>query len=326
MTPTPNHLGPYLGARIVVLGASGFIGRWVARHLAPTGARTWLAVREFATGRPTLDRYGAHGEIVPLDLGREADLEHLLAEVRPAVVFNLAGYGIDRGERDPSLARALNEDVPRRLAETLPRRRDPAWTGLALVHAGSALEYGAVGGDLREETPPAPTTDYGRTKLAGTRWVVGAAERGLPGTVARIFTAYGPGEHPGRLLPTLLAGRKSSERIAFSAGDQTRDFTFVGDVTEGMVRLGCSEARVPPVLNLATGVLTPVRHFIEIGASALGIAPERLGFGDLPQLAEEMSHQPVAVARLERTLEWRPTVAPREGIDRTAALLDSMDG
>ena len=75
-----------------------------------------------------------------------------------------------------------------------------------MIHVGSALEYGTARGNLNELTAPSPTTLYGRSKLAGTLRVCRAARRrGFRAVTARLFTVYGPGEQPGRLLPSLMA-------------------------------------------------------------------------------------------------------------------------
>jgi nucleoside-diphosphate-sugar epimerase len=90
----------------------------------------------------------------------------------------------------------------------------------------------------------------------------------------------------------------------------------VEDAAEGLLRLGRLPAaevarRDPPfevgVVNLASGVLTSVRRVVEGLASELGIARERLGFGDLPVLAEEMFHREVRIERLQRALGWAPS-------------------
>ena len=322
--PTPS--GPIAGPGSWCSVPPVSSGAWVAAALGRTDARLWLPPRDPAAAGPLLQRFGADGEVVAVDLARDGDLEHLIGETRPAVVFNLAGYGVDRRERDPELAAGINRDVPRRLTERLLTGRDQAWTGLALVHVGTALEYGEIDGDLREEAEPRPTTAYGITKLAGTRLVERAAGRGLPAVTARVFTAYGPGEQAGRLLPTLLEAARGTERIALSDGTQRRDFTWIADIAAGLLRLGAHPGRAEPTLNLATGILTPVRRFIEIAADVLAIDPARLGFGDLPHRPEEMQHQAVNTARVERILGWRPPTTPQEGIQRTATLVASAPG
>ncbi len=303
--------------RVVVLGASGFIGRWVAAAFSDAGAVLWCPVRSPETAQPIFDQLGIRASVLQIDLLDRPSLWQLLGEVRPHLVVNLAGYGVDPRERDAALTRAMNLELVEALIDWIARHS--AADRAALLHAGSALEYGAVGGDLREETVPNPTTVYGQSKLAATRAIAAAVERGeLQAIVARLFTVYGAGEHPGRLLPSLLAGVGNTQRIPLTDGHQKRDFTYVGDVAEGFVRLAAMcEAGTHPVMNLSTGVLTSVRGFIEQAAPILGIATDRLGFGDLGLRAEEMEHSEVSNRRLTETLGWQPATSIPEGILRT---------
>lgn len=310
------------GARAVVLGASGFIGRWVARRLTLEGTALWCTARDPVGAARIFEQYEVTSTLCRLDVLATEDLAHLLREVKPHVVFNLAGYGVDQRERDPDLARAINQETVRTLVDLVPRVRDPAWRGLSLVHTGSALEYGEVGGDLSEESVPNPTTVYGRTKLAGTEILADAERRGaIRAVAARLFTVYGPGEHAGRLLPTLLNAASSTARVALSSGTQRRDFTYVEDVAIGLSRLAAGSGPMPAVMNLATGKLTTVREFIALAASALGIAGDRLGFGDVPQRAEEMQHSAVSVDRLRSALGWVPGTSIPAGVQATARFL-----
>jgi UDP-glucose 4-epimerase len=310
--------------RVVVLGAGGFIGRWVARALGEDGAHVWATARDLEAAQATFASYQLKGTLVALDALSVDDLSRLLKEVRPHTVFNLIGYGVDQRERDADLARAVNEELPRTLVRLLPAFAEPH-AGRSLIHAGSALEYGEVGGDLSEETAPNPTTVYGITKLAGTRVVAEAQQnRELQAVVARLFTVYGPGEHTGRLVPTLIEASRGSGRVALSQGTQLRDFTFVEDVAEGFLRLAASSGRVHPVINLCTGTLTSVRRFIEESAAILGISEDRLGFGDVPTRPEEMQHSAVAVSRARDALGWLPHTPIAEGIARTARFLGNV--
>lgn len=304
----------YRGRRVLVTGATGFIGRHVATALLESGAHV-LSVSRSAGGPDA-----PPGETVVADLAVPGSARELVAEFAPAVTFNLAGYGVDPAERDADVAGRLNTALPAELAAACGEGGDPGWRGQHLVHAGSALEYGSAGGDLREATVERPTTLYGTTKADGTRRLIAIAEeRGIRATVARLFTVYGAGERPGRLLPTLIRGAHGSDPIPLSAGAQRRDFTWVGDAVEGLLRLGALGSAGAGIVNLATGRLTSVREFVGRAAAVLGIAPSRLAFGALPTRGEEMSHDDVAVARLEGLTGWRPSTTIEDGVRRTVA-------
>ncbi|MBT8405596.1 MAG: NAD(P)-dependent oxidoreductase [Gemmatimonadetes bacterium] len=308
----------------LVLGATGFVGRWVARRLSAVGADLHLAVRDPARAHPVFSAYAIDGAVHPIDLRQPGEVRELVARTRPDTVFNLAGYGVDRSERDESAAFAINRDLVAAVCEIL-LDVEPA-SRPALVHVGSALEYGQAAGDLNETTAPRPDTLYGTSKLEGTRAVAAARAAGLDAVTARLFMVYGPGEHAQRLVPTLIAARDGTDRIPLTEGLQRRDFTFVDDVAEGLLRLAASIDGCPATLNLATGRLHRVRDFVEILADEAGIDASRLGFGDLPGRVSEMQHEPVAVARLRDALGgWTPGTAPRAGVRATLAFHRSTD-
>ncbi len=312
----------YRGATALVLGASGFIGRWVARRLSRAGARVVSAVRDTAAMQTVAVQYGITGEIARVDLAEPGSVAALFAEHRPSVTFNLAGYGIDRSERDDALAQRINAELVGELALLATAPANKPWLGIRLVHTGSALEYGTIGGHLPEDAAPHPTTLYGQTKLEGTQRLVDAA---LPNTVtARLFTVYGPGEHAGRLLPTLLDARSAGEPVPLSAGTQRRDFTYVEDVADGLLALGLRSSIPGGIVNLATGKLYSVREFSETAARVLSIPAERLHFGAVPQRADETPHDTVSVDRLRQSIAWVPSIDVAEGVRRAARFLDQV--
>jgi nucleoside-diphosphate-sugar epimerase len=225
---------------------------------------------------------------------------------------------VDRAERDPTLMMAINAHAVAELCDALEQRRGVSWSGVRLVHVGSALEYGQTTGPITEDAEPHPTNDYGRSKLAGTAHVARWSDStGLPSVVARLFNVYGPGEHPGRLLPSLERAAESGARVGLSAGTQRRDFTYVEDAAEGLLRLALSPVRPGEVVNLASGRLTSVREFAETAADVLGIAPGALDFGAVPARDDELCHGPVDVTRLRQLTAWVPPTSLADGIRRS---------
>jgi UDP-glucose 4-epimerase len=257
-------------------------------------------------------------QIREIELVRPESVRVLFQTLRPIITFNLAGYGVDKQEQDEADFRRINTALVEAICEAAAATRDLGWTGQAVVHAGSALEYGTISGNLREDSLPNPTTIYGQSKLAGTLRLRQCCEaHELRGITARLFTVYGAGEHAGRLLPSLIETAQNGNRLKLSAGSQRRDFTYVEDVAQGLLRLGLAPAAPGEIVNLATGRLSSVREFAETAARLLKIPQDRLLFGALPMRDSEMQHSEVALERLQQLIQWTPQTDIETGIQQT---------
>jgi UDP-glucose 4-epimerase len=317
----------YRNANVVVLGASGFIGRWVARLLCVEDANLILFVRDRVAGQKVFSQYGISGEIIEADLRDPLIVRDAIHKIRPTIIFNLAGYGVDPSEKDKETARLVNAQLVNTICEAMLDVRSAGWTGQDIVHVGSALEYGEIGGNLHEDSLPNPTTLYGQTKLAGTKNLEKCCEKfSLKGLTARLFTVYGPGEHAGRLLPSLLKAANNGSSLPLTTGEQKRDFTYVEDVATGLLHLGLSTAKYGKIVNLATGRLTSVRNFVETAAKVLQIPANKLIFGALPTRPEEMQHDPVTIERLKELTTWFPPTDISEGIYKTMVFMNRLYG
>jgi nucleoside-diphosphate-sugar epimerase len=317
-------MNEYQNIRVAVLGASGFLGRWVARELCAQNCDVYLAVRNEETARKVFARYGIKGQLSEFDLRNSEALRQFFATARPAITFNLAGYGVDPAERDEKTAYEINEALVKTVCTMVSVKNDIAWKGQQIVHVGSALEYGTAGGDLNELSLAQPTTMYGQSKLAGTLALADAcAAINIRGVTARLFTVYGPGEHAGRLLPSLRKSAESGEPIALTAGNQRRDFAYVAEIAEGLLRLGLSSSKPGEIVNLATGRLTSVRDFAETAAAVLGIPKERLTFGAVATRPEEMVHEEASLERLRQLTSWQPSLTIRDGVRRTQGFFEA---
>lgn len=306
----------YRGVPVLLTGATGFIGGRLWRYLSDAGADLTVAARSEAK----LDRAAAEqrlgGRRVAADLADEEAVCELVAGSGPAIIFNAAGYGVAPTERDPEVNKRINADLPAGLATAIGRGSG-GWRGQRLVHIGSAFEYGSVAGEVTEETEAKPASPYAAMKLRGTRELAAAGEALAVRTVtARVCTVYGPGEHSHRLLPSLLRAGAAREPMRLTAGEQERDFTYVDDIAEGLLRIGALP-QVPPVLNLATGSPVRVRDFATVAYRIASGDVRQLDFGAMPYRDDEVWQGPVSVERLRGLAGWVPETSIEAGIRAT---------
>ena len=307
----------YKSTRVAVLGATGFIGRWVTKGLTQEGAELYLIVRNKSNAGRIYEQHKIAGRTIEMDLSQPEKLLKLFHEIRPSITFNLVGYGVDPGEREETKYFEINSDLVQYLCSAIESSRNRDWDGLNLVHAGSALEYGDANGELMEDAETRPTTLYGKSKLMGTLFLSEQVKTNrLKGVTARLFTVYGPGEHAGRLLPALLNAAYSGSPLPLTNGTQMRDFTFVRDVADGLLQLGLAKPQ-ESIVNLATGRLSTVKSFAQTCAQILRIPAENLLFGALPTRPEEMTHTSVSIERLRKAIGWTPPTTMADGIRET---------
>lgn len=322
-------LSCYGGRSVLVTGASGFIGRWVCQALSRAGAELWMVARDERALRRLAATYGFHGQYLSADLGDRGAFEDLVETSAPDATVNLVGYGVEPSEREERSMHRLNVELVEEMAMAVHRAAPKSdWTGCRFVHVGSAFEYGPLQGRITEETEARPNSAYGEAKLAATRRLAAVCERtGLRAVTARVPTVYGPGEHDHRLFPSLIRAASSGEPMELTSGIQERDFTYVEDVAEGLLRVGLQpDWPKNRVVNLCTGILTSVRGFVEAAVEILEIEADKIRLGALSHRPDEVWQGPLDVARLARATGWTPSVTVREGIRATRDFLAATQG
>jgi nucleoside-diphosphate-sugar epimerase len=190
-----------------------------------------------------------------------------------------------------------------------------------LVISGTFSEYQRPFGEtlLREESPLETRKIYGASKAAGGI-VASALAVNLRVSLRylRFFHVYGAGEASHRLLPNLVAGLASGNRVALSAGTQVRDFVYVKDAVEACIKASedmLTPSRPPTAIwNICTGIGTSVRAFARETAQAMGAPATLLGFGDLPMRADDEPYLVGDGGRATSELGWQPKFGLAEGI------------
>lgn len=247
--------------RALVTGASGFLGGAVASLLVREGASVAVLARSSSvlghlTGLPVEVRYGAL-----------TDQEALRAAVQGCThVFHCAACSTDWAP----LHRYVDANV------TGTRNLFEAATTVAglqrLVHVSTTDVYGYPARTGDERLPLVETAlPYNRTKVQGEREVWAAAERGLPVSVVRPATIYGPrGKDFTLEMATLLRQRLMA---TIDGGRATGGFTYVDNVAEAMLAVATSEHSIGQAYNIADGTGASWKRYLSLFADALGVKP-----------------------------------------------------
>jgi len=302
---------------ILITGGAGFIGSHLAERLlvdeyAVVALDNFDSFYDPAIKRANTEtaksdqRYRlVEGDI--RDAGMLADL--FAAENFDAVVHLAARAGVRPSIEDPVLYTSVNLDGTTRLLEAC-RRHDVR----RFIFGSSSSVYGNNQKVPFSEADPVdhPISPYAATKKAGE--VICHAFHHLFGmeiTCLRFFTVYGPRQRPEMAIHKFARLMRAGKEIEqFGDGGSARDYTYIGDIVEGVVRAlrRCSGYRI---LNLGGSQTLTLRKLVGKIGDGLGVTPSVI---QLPMQPGDVMRTWADITRAERELEWRPAVQIDDGL------------
>ena len=255
--------------RVLVTGAGGFVGAYVARRLAGDGHAVTATVRP--GGDPWRLRAAPGVNVLGLDLADGPAIGVAVAAVRPEWILHLAAHGAYSWQTDRERILDVNLRATIALLDAAV-----AYGVEAFVHAGSSSEYGVKGHAPAETEAPEPNSDYAVMKAAATLHCAHVARSaGIHAVTLRLYSVFGPWEEPGRLVPTLLARGLDGTLPPLVAPDTARDFVFVDDVCDAFVA-AAERTDLPrgTILNVGSGRQVTLREIVAVTCELLEVAAE----------------------------------------------------
>jgi UDP-glucuronate 4-epimerase len=306
--------------RIIVTGGAGFIGSHLVDRLLVDGAEV-IAVDNFDPLYPRAVKEANLAEalrsprcrLVELDIRDAAGVGSLMGPARPDAIVHLAApAGVRPSIEDPGLYADVNVTGTVRWLEAAcriePRPR--------FVYASSSSVYGDRPDAPFRETDPVdrPISPYAATKKACELLAYTFHHlHGLPVTGLRFFTAYGPRNRPDLAIAKFTRLIDHGEPLPmFGDGTTRRDYTFVTDIVDGIVR-AIERCRGHHLYNLGNSDPVELRHLIDAIAAALGKTPIIRG---LPEQPGDVHQTSADISRAAAELGYAPGTPLAEGLAR----------
>jgi UDP-glucose 4-epimerase len=301
----------------LVTGGAGFIGSHLVEALTRRGRRVRV-FDNFSTGlRGNLAHLDPVPEIVEGDVGEAAAVERAVQGVD--VVFHLAALAsVQRSVEAP-------EDTHRVCASGTLHVLDAARRAgvRRVVYAASSSAYGIPAGEVQtEDDPLQPLSPYAAAKLAGELYAQSfTASFGLETVRLRFFNIFGPrqrADSPYSGVIALFAAALNAGKTPTIFGDglQSRDFTFVTDVAEALIRAADTPGISGRVYNIGTGRGTNLLELIGALNRQLGTAVAPI---HAPARAGDVRHSRADISRARRDLGYDPKVVFEDGLAQTLA-------
>jgi len=305
--------------RYLVTGCAGFVGSTLVEALLADGCEVF-GVDSFNDYYPRdlKEAAIAPAQSHPKFILTACDLaESLPEEALDGVdgIFHLAGRPGVRASWGASFRAYVHDNVlgTHRVVEQAASR------GNRLVLASSSSVYGdALAHPTPEETVPAPVSPYGVTKLAAEQLAAAQHRNAALDFVGlRYFSLYGPRQRPDMAFSRIIAALVEETAFeVYGAGDQSRDFTYVGDAVAATVeamRLAPSGA----VYNVGAGSEATLREAIAAVEELSGVTVE-VRYGE--HAAGDVRRTLADTTKIRAELGWEPQVSLRAGL---IAMLDA---
>jgi nucleoside-diphosphate-sugar epimerase len=304
-------------ARWLVTGGAGFIGSHLAHALLERGE--WVRVADdLSTGKPAnLAVLDGRAEVLTGDLADSAVAREAVADI-DIVLHQAAIPSVPRSVADPLTTHRANVDAT---VSVLVAAKDAGVR--RVVYAASSSAYGDTPAlPKREDMPPNPLSPYALQKLVGEQYLqMFTRLYGLDTVSIRYFNVFGPRQDPSSpysgvialFVTRLLAGQPP---VITGDGEQTRDFTYVDNIVDGVLRAAIAPDVSGRVINVATGR--------QISINQLAQALQRLLGSDFIPVHTEARTGDVRDSLADITLArqllgYEPQVSFEEGLRRTVA-------
>jgi UDP-glucose 4-epimerase len=316
----------FAGQRVLVTGGAGFIGSHLVDALLAEGAARVAVVDNFFLGKEANldDARRAGGERLRVyreDAGEFTAMTAICGAEKPDIVFNLATKALLYSFFNPAGAAKVNIDVALALAELL---RSGAYG--RLVHLSSSEVYGTAQSlAMSEQHPLLAETSYAAGKAAADLVLASYVRMfALPVLIIRPFNNYGPRQNDGALAAVVPLTVRRIERgekpVIHGDGLQTRDFIYVGDTVEAILKLANRAVDKGELLNLGSGRETSILEIVRAIAQLMDYRGEFAltearpadvrrhcaGIDRVRALIGEVAITPLA-AGLRRTIDWYRT-------------------
>lgn len=293
--------------RIIVTGASGFVGRNLIDELLNNGHEV-IALTNSGRKNEHFQNLGVKTIICSMAEYQKMDIPEEMAH--SDIFFHFAWEGT-AGPKRADLELQSKNVLAARDAVGLANRCGCS----RFVFAGSIMEYEAIeyiGADLSE---PPLSYIYGCSKLAGNQVAkIEAQQLGLEYVALIISNIFGAGEESPRFLNTIIRKMTRNEDIALTDGIQQYDFIYITDAVRAIYLAGVYGIS-KCIYYIGNTEQKALREFVEEAKECVG-SRSRLTFGAIPYFGVRSVYRRLDTKKLEREFHFKPNITFQEGIKK----------
>lgn len=298
------------GRKILITGATGFLGSHLAKRLVKEGAKVHVWVRPSSSLwrlREIQERLSLH----VVDLCDQISVNNACQKINPEIVYHLAAYGVHYQQQD--IKQALDTNV----MGTVNLIRGLRGTACKkFVHTSTFAEYGHKDHPIRETDSLEPEGIYASTKAATSLIAPAIAEQsGLPLLIMRLYTVYGPFESEDKFVPYIILSLLNGKAPKLTTCRQVRDYIYVEDVVEAYLKAADISIDEPLTLNIGSGIPITLRDLVQNILKFFNDG--EVLFGAVPHRKKEIWQAYADITKAREVSGWVAKTPLEEGILKT---------
>jgi len=297
--------------KVLITGATGFIGANLARYFLEKGDEVFVFTRRTSNKWRISDMLGNISDY-SVDLKDAANLEKIIKKIKPQIVIHTAVYGGYSFQNDTAKTIETNFTGTVNLINALKGANIELF-----INTGSSSEYGVKPKSMKETDLLEPLSGYGVTKAAADLYCYAIAkEENMPVVTLRLFSPYGYYEEKNRLVSSMILSCLKVENPKLSSPDSVRDFIFIEDVVSAYEKVIGNKNKVKgEVFNIGSGK----QHTVgEIAGDIVKLTGNKvkLEWGKVANSMQEPKCWQADISRAKRLLNWEPEYSLWQGLEK----------
>lgn len=286
---------------ILIIGGTGFIGY----HLAKKCLKKNFKVTSISKNRPKKIRFLKKVKYIICDINNKKILKKI--DNNFDYVVNLGGYVDHKNKQETYRSHYLGL---KKLTKIFIKKKIKKF-----IQIGSSMEYGRVKSPQKENFTCYPESIYAISKFLSTKHLIALyKKKNFPAVILRLYQVYGPNQDKNRLIPIIIDSCKNNKSFPCSSGVQLRDFLFVDDLIDAILR--CLDKKVEgKIINIGSGKIIQVKKIINQIVNFYKAGKPL--FGSIKLRNEEMLRVYPSLLSARKFLGWKSKVSFGKGILKT---------
>ena len=295
--------------KILIIGGTGFIGFNLLKKLK----NLRFSITSISLSYPKKNNLISGVNYIKLDITNKNEIKKINGNFD--IVINAGGYGgLDGNFRDTNKMYQNQIKGLKNVASFFLKKKIKKF-----IQVGSSLEYGSVSGIQTEKSySKNPITIYGKSKLNSTNYLKFLNKVfNFPVVVLRLYQVYGPNQKNNRLIPYIIESIIKNKKIFTTRGDQIRDFCYIDDVTEAIIKCFNSKKSIGEIINIGYGRGYQIKDILK---KIFKFFPKykvkrkvKINLSSKKQVKKLVP----SIKKAKKILRWSPKISFNEGIKKT---------